>query len=58
MIGGPLLYFFGRQQGDDTESGEEDSGYTIKGYAVILGLSSVYFLFSALSLRWIKNLHV
>jgi MFS family permease len=50
MVGGPLLYFFGKDGIVD-----EDQGYTIRGYAVILGLSSVYFFMSAATLRWVRN---
>ena len=53
MIGGPLLYLFGTPS--DADIVDEDQDYTIRGYSVLLGLSSVYFLISALSLRWVKN---
>jgi hypothetical protein len=48
---GPLLYFFGSQDGVV----DEEQGYTIRGYAVILSLSSVYFFMSAVTLRWVRN---
>jgi MFS family permease len=51
MVGGPLLYFFGSQDGIV----DEDQGYTIRGYAVILSLSCFYFFMSALTLRWVRN---
>lgn len=52
MIGGPLLYFVGipgAQNGQD---------YSIQGYAVVLSLSTAYFLCSALSLRWVRKKEV
>ena len=49
MIGGPLLYFVGNPRAKDGQD------YSIHGYAVVLGLSTLYFLFSAISLRWIKK---
>ena len=49
MIGGPLLYFVGSPRAKDGKD------YSIHGYAVVLGLSTLYFLFSAISLRWIKK---
>lgn len=52
MIGGPLLYFVGSVDSDD---GEEE--YSLRGYAVIMGLSSFYFLCSAVSLRYVRSLH-
>jgi MFS family permease len=55
MIGGPLLYVFGQKHEGDTESEEEE--YSLTGYAVVLSLSTFYFLCSALSLQFIKNHH-
>jgi hypothetical protein len=52
-ISGPLLYVFGTPS-DDAEV-DEDQDYTIRGYTVVLALSSVYFLISAISLTWVKN---
>jgi MFS family permease len=52
MIGGPLLYFFG------SSGTVDDHGYTIRGYAVVLSLSAVYFLLSAVSLRWVRKANV
>ena len=52
MIGGPLLYLFGSS---GTIDGQD---YTIHGYKVILSLSAVYFLMSAISLRWVKKENV
>lgn len=52
MIGGPLLYFFGSQH---QQAGEDTEEYTLSGYAVVLSLSSFYFLCSALSLRYINK---
>jgi MFS family permease len=51
MIGGPLLYFFG-------SSGILGQDYTIQGYAIILSLSTAYFILSAISLRRIKKQEV
>ena len=52
MVGGPLLYAFGRQGNAANPDDEEE--YRLLGYAVVLGLSSFYFLCSAWSLRYIK----
>ena len=49
MIGGPLLYFFGQ---DHTNDGQD---YTIRGYTILLSLSTLYFLLSAICLRSVKN---
>lgn len=56
MIGGPLLYLVGHNE--HPPGNEDDPDYTIEGYAVILGLSSFYFLISAVALRWVRNAHV
>jgi len=52
MIGGPLLYLFGSS---GTTDGQD---YTIHGYTVLLSLSALYFLLSAISLRWVKKENV
>lgn len=49
LIGGPILYYVGSS---GTVAGQD---YSIHGYAVVLSLSAVYFLLSAVSLRWVKN---
>lgn len=52
MVGGPLLYMFG-------SSGVVDGqDYTIRGYTIILSLSTVYFILSAISLKWVKKIDV
>lgn len=49
LIGGPLLYLFG-------SSGlVDDQDYTIRGYTIILSLSTTYFILSAISLTWVKK---
>jgi MFS family permease len=55
MIGGPLLYFFGQKHDSDADSDVEE--YSLTGYAVVLSLSTFYFICSALSLQYIKNHH-
>lgn len=56
MIGGPLLYFFGQKHGtSDVDAAEEE--YSLTGYAVVLSLSTFYFVCSAVSLQFIKNHH-
>jgi Na+/melibiose symporter-like transporter len=63
LVGGPLLYCFGSQQGlsaDSGNSGEQESSSTLgsyrwEGYAVILSLSACYFACSAVTLRWIRD---
>jgi MFS family permease len=63
MIGGPLLYIFGQQPQIDSQLSPTDGGepveeeYTLTGYAVVIALSSFYFMCSALSLRYIKDRH-
>lgn len=52
MIGGPLLFIFGSST-DSQNTGTEE--YTLTGYAVVLGLSTFYFVASAWSLRYIRN---
>ena len=52
LIGGPLLYLFG-------SSGlVDDQDYTIRGYTIILSLSTAYFILSAISLTWVKKKNV
>lgn len=57
MIGGPLLYIFGSQTVVDDKAKSPENGeaiaeeYTLTGYAVVLSLSSFYFLCSAFSLH-------
>ena len=53
MIGGPLLYVFGHQEG--AADNGEDLPYLLEGYAVVLCLSTVYFSLSAISLRWVRD---
>ena len=63
MIGGPLLYIFGRQTTscDDEEDGcssdAASESYTIRGYAVVLGLSAFYYLLSAGTLCYVRSHH-
>lgn len=52
MIGGPLLYLFGHK---DTPVEDDVEEYSLTGYAVILGLSSLYFLCSAVTLRFTRD---
>lgn len=52
MIGGPLLYAFGHQSSAASDS--DDEAYSWPGYAVILSLSSFYFLCSAFSLTFLR----
>ena len=49
MTGGPLLYLFG------STGTAEDQDYTIRGYAILLSLSSAYFILSAISLKWVEK---
>jgi MFS family permease len=51
LIGGPLLYFFGSEK-DQLDEGQD---YSIRGYALVLGLSALYFLLSALALQGVKR---
>lgn len=52
MVGGPLLYIFG------STGVVEGQDYTIRGYTIILTLSSAYFILSAISLKWVKKTDV
>ena len=57
MIGGPLLYIFGSSKDDPSQAGDDGTvseEYTLTGYAVVLGLSAVYFFCSAFTLQFIK----
>lgn len=56
MIGGPLLYLVGQSDKVDIEDSDRMSEmYSIAGYRVLLSLSALYFLCSALALRYIKR---
>ncbi len=57
MIGGPLLFAFGHQSSSAAapEIDDDSEAYTWTGYAVILALSSFYFLCSAFSLTFLRN---
>jgi len=58
MIGGPLLYYVGYVEPDPAAlntGAEPREEYSIKGYTVVLSLSSFYFLCSAISLCFLKN---
>jgi len=61
MIGGPLLYLFGSSSGDAaTATGDDErtvEEYTLKGYAVVLTLSGLYFYASAITLRFLRDHH-
>jgi MFS family permease len=50
MIGGPLLYIVGHQEGPD-----EVEEYTLAGYAVVLSLSALYLACSAFTLTFINH---
>jgi MFS family permease len=52
MVGGPLLYLFGKKNDNDDEETDE---YSLRGYAVVLSLSAFYFFCSAWSLRYIRK---
>jgi MFS family permease len=53
MVGGPLLYLVGSR--GPLPEGQD---YSIYGYAVVLLLSTIYFLLSAISLRWVRKVGV
>ena len=62
MIGGPLLYYIGRQPAQDPLPADSDDDqeedmeeYSLAGYAVVLSLSSFYFLCSAWALRYVNK---
>lgn len=47
MLGGPALYFVGATDTPGT--------YSVRGYALLLGLSVVYFVAAALVLRKVRK---
>jgi MFS family permease len=51
LVGGPLLYVFG----DPTLSPDGEVEYSIQGYGVVLSMSALYFLISAMILKLIRN---
>lgn len=51
LVGGPLLYVFG----NPTLSSDGEVEYSIQGYGVVLSMSALYFLISALILKLIHN---
>jgi hypothetical protein len=59
MIAGPLLSRFGTKpsifEKSSISSGDMEEEYSIEGYAVILTLSSMYFLCSAATLRFLRG---
>jgi MFS family permease len=58
MIGGPLLYLVGGKDMEGINSSEENDGaeeYSLEGYAVVLILSTAYFILSALTLCYLKQ---
>lgn len=58
MIAGPLLFVFGRDKDTATITNSEmdqREEYGIRGYAVILALSAVYFACSALALCFLRK---
>jgi MFS family permease len=71
MIGGPLLYWLGTSASNNSAvtapvatstlhyrpslPEEEQQDYTLRGYAAVIILSSIYFLCSALSLRMLRD---
>jgi MFS family permease len=63
MIGGPLLYCIGSRWPPLSSTAGKgkndlDEEYGLAGYAVVLSLSSFYFLCSALALRYVKRSEV
>lgn len=56
LVGGPLLFYFGKSaQLHVEEQEDEDGGYSWGGYAVVLTLSAAYFACSAATLAWIRD---
>jgi MFS family permease len=54
MIGGPILYLVGAKVPDPSLPIPSREEYSLTGYAVLLALSSTYFLLSALTLRFLQ----
>jgi hypothetical protein len=54
MIGGPILYLVGARGPDPSQPASGREEYSLAGYAVLLALSSTYFVLSALSLRFLQ----
>lgn len=50
MVGGPFLYLVGSHG-----PVHENQDYSIYGYTVVLWLATIYFLLSAISLRWVRK---
>ena len=46
-----LLFLFG----SNSENMDPGQDYSKLGYVVVLGLSALYFLLSAISLNWVKT---
>jgi hypothetical protein len=61
LLGGPLLYYVGSNASTKLSNNDEDGGfatgegYSISGYAVVLSLSSVYFILSAATLMFLRK---
>jgi len=60
LIGGPLLFIFGRLSEDDTDDNFDDDyvggqQYSLLGYVLVFTLSAIYFVFAAVSLKWVRN---
>lgn len=60
LIGGPLLFFFGKLDEDDIDNGYGDDyvggqQYSLLGYTIVFALSALYFLSAGISLFWVKN---
>ena len=55
MIGGPLLYLVGSKNSENGASDDGAEEYGLAGYAVLLSLSTLYFLASAWSLCYIRD---
>ena len=52
---GPMLYLFGHQDVSEEGVASDAIEYSLRGYAVLVSLSALYFFLSAITLRYIKK---
>mmetsp|Transcript_20921 Transcript_20921/g.30993 ORF Transcript_20921/g.30993 Transcript_20921/m.30993 type:complete len:288 (-) Transcript_20921:73-936(-) len=54
LVGGPLLYMFG----NPVEESDGTIEYSAHGYAIVLGMSAIYYVCSALTLTLIRSKYI
>ena len=60
LIGGPLLFIFGRLHDDEKDNKFHDDyvggqQYSLLGYIIVFSMSAIYFLSAGVVLRWVKS---